>query len=235
MIHQGKAAHSACRSTSNSRAAGKRRFGNVLRALGLMLVFTAMPGQAQTAAPNVVAGFTMSFFNLSGPTGTPYAGSTEGPFTLAPTAGSWFQSTLYGSPAPSIFDGPTNNPGIGVLLLTAAGSPFTFGSVDYSSNNGDSSYDIQGYLGANKVFDENGTLAGSISPFSFKTLLSSSSSVPIDGLLIEVIPGAGVTSLNLDNVRLLLVPEPGGTLLLGVGLMVLFARGALHRSRKQPE
>jgi hypothetical protein len=177
----------------------------------------------------------MSFSNLSGPAGTPYTGSTEGPFTLAPTAGSWFQSTLYGSPAPSIFDGPTSSPGIGVLLLTAAGSPFTFGSVDYSSNNGDSTYDIQGYLGANKVFDENGTLASSSSPFSFKTLLSSYSSVPIDGLLIEVIPGAGVSSLNLDNVRLVLVPEPGGTLLLGVGLMVLFARGPLLRSWKQPE
>ncbi len=197
-------------------------------ALGSFLGLSALAGLAQQVQPNFIGFPGMSFSNLPGQTGDSYLGSTEGSFTLAPTAGSWFQSTIYGSPAPSIYDGPTGNPGVGVLLLTAAGNRFTFGSLDFSSNNGDSTYDIQGYLGANLIFDQTGTMPGTSTPVSFSTLPSSNPSAQVDALLIELIPiiVAGpvhITSINLDNINVTIVPEPGAISLLCVAFAAAFA------------
>jgi hypothetical protein len=131
---------------------------------------------------------------------------------------------IYGSPFPSIFDGPVNSPGVAALQITDGAGLFAFSSLDFSSNNGDSTYDIQGFLGPTLQFHETGTLAGVSTPFHFSTLLSGDPALPIDGLLIEITPGAGVTSINLDNIVMVNVPEPGTFGLLCVGALAIVVR-----------
>jgi hypothetical protein len=114
--------------------------------------------------------------------------------------GDWFQSTFYGSPSPSIFLGPVNHPGIGTLLITDSAGKFTFGNMSFSSNNGNSTYDILGFRGTENVFNQTGSLSGTFGPFGFSTLFSLDTTTPMDALVIEIIPGANVTSVNLDSI-----------------------------------
>lgn len=183
-------------------------------AFALVLVLQASAGFAQP-------GTGITFSGLSGPNLAPFIGDTEGGFVVMPTSGTWLQATIYGNPGPSIVDGPVNAPGIGVIQVTDGAGFFTFQGFDFSSNNGDSAYVVQGFQGATLAYQETGTLAGTFGPFSFSTLHTSDPSVAVNGLLIEVIPGSSATSVNLDNIEVLSVisaPEPGGTLLLGLGL-----------------
>jgi len=169
----------------------------------------------------IVPGPGISFAPLTGPDGATYLGHTEGDFAVTPTAGAWFQGLSYGNPIPSIYDGPINSPGTAVLQVTDSVGLFTLNSLHYSSNNGNSFYDIQGYLGATLAYHETGTLSGSFDPFSFNTLTTAHPNDPIDGLFIALIPGFGVSSINLDNIGVTTVPEPGSLLLLAAGLAAL--------------
>jgi hypothetical protein len=192
----------------------------------LALHFGVVLVAAQTVTPIVPPGPGISFSSLTGTNGAPYVGDTEGDFTVTPTAGSWFQSTNYGNPTPSIYVGPINSPGIGTILISDRVGPFKLSSFDFSSNNGDSSYDVQGYLGQNLEYEETGTLDGSFPPgFGFQTVLDTHAAVPIDGLIIEIIPGAGVTSINLDNIMVTTIPEPRSSCFLAVGLAYLWLCG----------
>jgi len=117
-----------------------------------------------------------------------------------------------------------------VRLSAAGSSPFNFNSLDYSSNNGDTAYDIQGYLGGSLVFDETGTMSATFTPTSFTTFFSSHSSAPVNALLIELTPlvtgdplNPGPTSINLDNINAQIVPEPGAGWLLCAALAAAFA------------
>lgn len=190
-----------------------------LGALGLLLI----AHRTALAQPNNVT-VGLSFSGLTGPNGAAYLGSSDSGFAITPTQGSWYQAMIYGTPFPSIFDGPVNSPGVAALQITDGAGLFRFSSLDFSSNNGDSSYDIQGFLGATLQFHETGTLTGVSTPFHFSTLLSGDPTVPIDGLLIEIIPGAGVTSINLDNIMVVTVPEPGMLGLLCLGTLAIVIR-----------
>jgi hypothetical protein len=189
---------------------------------GLGLLLLQPTAHAQRPPNNVPIG--LSFSSLSGPNGAPYLGSSESGFAITPILGSWSQAMIYGSPFPSIFDGPVNSPGVAALQITDGAGLFAFSSLDFSSNNGDSTYDIQGFLGPTLQFHETGTLAGVSTPFHFSTLLSGDPALPIDGLLIEITPGAGVTSINLDNIVMVNVPEPGTFGLLCVGALAIVVR-----------
>jgi hypothetical protein len=193
----------------------------VLGCLGLLLLLQPT-AHAQRPPNNVTVG--LSFSSLTGPNGAAYLGSSDSGFAITPTLGSWYQAMIYGTPFPSIFDGPVNTPGVAALQITDGAGLFTFSSMDYSSNNGDSSYDIEGFLGATLRFHETGTLMGVSTPFHFSTLLSGDPTLPIDGLLIEIIPGAGVTSINLDNIMVTTVPEPGAFGFLGLGALAIVVR-----------
>jgi len=174
----------------------------------------------------------ISFATLTGTNLAPYTGDLEGDFAVTPTTGTWLQATYYGSPTPSILLGPVNAPGIGAIQITDRFGRFTLAGLDYSSNNGDSIYDIQGFLGATMVYDETGTLSGTFGPFSFSTLLTANPLVPVDGLIVEVIPGSSVTSVNLDNIQVatvpVVVPEPGAAMYLGLGFIGLMSRRLLR-------
>jgi len=198
-----------------------RLFGLVLVLVLSCFLQTKVQGQI---SPSIVASPGINFSGLSGPNGTPYTGHTEGDFTVTVTGGIWQQSLAYGNPIPSILDGPIGAPAVGTLFITDNVDLFTFGSLSFSSNNGDSSYDIQGFLGATMVYHQTGTLAGSFTPFSFKTLLSDSPSLQLDSLLINLVPGDGVTSINLDNIGVATIPEPSSLALLAAAVVMVIGR-----------
>ena len=159
-----------------------------------------------TAGVSTATAAVITFAGLPGPTDSSFGGITEASFEVAAISGSWFQGLIHGSPTPSIYDGPVSSPGIAAIQLVRGGLPFTFASVDYSSNNGAGTYLIQGFLGLGTVFSQSGPLAASAPPGFIFTTLGSASAATIDRLVIEVSPGAGVTSINLDNIN---VPEGG--------------------------
>lgn len=167
---------------------------------------------------------TITFNGLPGPTDAPFTTYTEGTFTVTAVGGSWFQGLLYGNPAPSIYDGPIGSPGNAIVQVTNSTGPFTFSSFDYSSNNGLSTYDVMGLLGMTIEFNQIGNLAPSLPPaFGFTTLASNSPNTTIDTLRIEVFPGDGVTSINLDNIVVGRTPEPSTLTLWGMALAGLAA------------
>src|SRR6266404_1017013 len=148
--------------------------------VAFLVAHITTPLGALEADSNVVVPPGIRFSSLTATNGAPYNGHTEGDFAITASANNWFVSQVYGNGVPSIFDGPSGSPGVASLTISDSAGKFTLNSLDYSSNNGDSSYHIQGFLGASLLFDETGTLFGSFPPnFSFQTLVSSHSSTQI--------------------------------------------------------
>ncbi len=206
---------------------------NATRKLCFLFILAAL---AMTLSTSVARADVITFSGLSGGNNTPFTTYTEGSFTVTPTFGSWFQDdTLYGNPAPSIYAGPIGSPVSAEILVTGTGD-FTWSSVDYSSNNGIALIQVIGELGGVVQFSEADFVAASLPPgFGFSTLnaTGTDSSAVIDSLYIAVapaIPNGGpltptTTSINLDNINLSPIPEPGSLLLLGSGLAgVIIAR-----------
>lgn len=196
---------------------------------GISVRWLALVVLLMTLTVSVARGNTITFFGLSGANGAPLAPYTEGTFTVTPTLGSWFQGQGYGNPLPSIFDGPIGSPGNATIEVTDSAGLFTFGAVDYSSNNGTSGFDIMGFRGGVLQFDQSGTLVASLPPLFGFTTLPSGFSTKIDTLFVEVLPGSGVTSINLDNINVTTVPEPATLTTLAMGL--LGGIGFLRRRR----
>src|SRR5436853_267775 len=96
----------------------------------------------------------ISFSHLSGTTDEPYSAYTEEGFTVTSVVGSWFQALRYGNLPPRIYDGPIGIPGIAAIQVTDTVLPFTFNSVDYSSNDGTSTFLIQGSRPLPLVFSD---------------------------------------------------------------------------------
>jgi len=184
-------------------------------------------------AQNVVSGGGgITFASLSGANNSPYSGSTEGDFSVSTNTGHWFKDiSVYGNPPPSIYAGPTNSPSTSVLTISDSKGHFTFSSFDYSSNNGDSTYDIQAFLASVLEYEESGPMTGSFGPnFGFMTQGIGNSASEIDALQITVIPGSGVTSINLDNIMVATIPEPG---CLGLVAMSMAVATCLSRVRRR--
>jgi len=193
----------------------------------ISICLCVLVGLLMNPTAGVAQGDNITFSDLSGANGDPFTTYTEGNFTVTSILGSWFQGQFYGNPEPSIYDGPIGSPLDATIKVTGIGGSFTFSSVDYSSNNGTSKYDIMGFLNGVLQFDQSGTLVSSFSPFGFTTLGSDFVSTVIDSLSIDVFPGSSVTSLNLDNIAT--TPEPASLMLLVSGLIVL--AGVAQRRR----
>ena len=145
---------------------------------GLGLTMFAMILSVNLAKADVV---TFSGVPADGGAFTTY---TEGSFTVVSTAGSWFRTSraLATQPPASSTD---RLAALKLATIKVTGtSDFTWASVDYSSNNGPSSYNIQGFLGGVSQFDEIGTLVADGPPFGFTTLTGTDSSKVIDTLFI---------------------------------------------------
>jgi hypothetical protein len=230
MISRRKTACGTCRPLKQGRGPAAWAFALVQCAAGLVILSEA----GAVAQVYILQPPGIGFSNLNGTNGAAYVGHTEGSFAVTVTSGSWFQSQVYGNPNPSIFLGPLNSPGVGVLQITDGAGPFTLSSFSFSSNNGDSLYDIRGFLGSTLEYEETGTLAGTFGPFSFSSLAISNSSVAIDGLFIGLTPGSGVTSVNMDDIFVTTIPEPGSGLVMVAGVFVLTRCRPSHKGTKRP-
>ena len=182
-----------------------------------------VPAFAQTTPPVIIIPpphtNTIGFNNLTGANLDPFLTYTEGDFTISSDSGSWFKAFSFGNPVPDIFLGPLQHPVTGVLRITDSVDRFVFTGFDFSSNNDNSSFEVEGFRGLTKIFDE----TGSLTTPNFQSYSSLSPTADIDALLIHIFPGPFATSVNIDNIRVTTIPEPSAVAFLAVGVIGLLA------------
>jgi hypothetical protein len=170
---------------------------------------------------------TIGFDSLSGSNQSPFTSFyMEDGYKVTPTGGNWFVAKVFGNAIPAIYAGPINTPGVSQITVTEGGAQFTFQGIDLTSNSAiGTSYVIQGFLGGlggTLVFSPPPIVISSINTFEPRLFASGS----VDLLTITGNPGQGlgVTSFNIDNIRVGAgdvngnLPEPAPIMLLGAGL-----------------
>ena len=204
-----------------------------------------MVGSLALVSYSVANAATITFNDLSGPNEAPFTSYQEAGFTVtgAVFQGAPEQGLLFGNPAPSLIIGaPLFAPLRGSVGVAATdGRRFVFSSMDLASNNGVSSdFNAEGFIIVQRgpilgpislpVFSFTGLVpSGSPGDFVFVTETNPFTRGPIDALAIIVTPGLGVTSVNLDNIGVTVVPEPSTIVLIGLTL----GAGALARWRRR--
>jgi hypothetical protein len=199
--------------------------------------------------------YTIGFGNLDGSNLSAFNSYTESGYTVAPTSGDkWFEAHIFGNGGTSIGAGPVYNAGDNnadgdrTSAITVTGGTFTFVGVDLTSNSADgTSYRIEGFLDNSEGVTQVFTTTFEIDSINhFESKLSSivdgelklfSELGPVSRVTIAGTRGVGVTSFNIDNIRLTAasgsgssgggctgncpdpnVPEPASIMLLGAGL-----------------
>jgi hypothetical protein len=168
----------------------------------------------------------IDFSGLNGAIQSPFSLYNQGAFTVNPlTRDDWLEGQLVGNPVPNIF---TRTPG--VIEITRTGT-FAFGSLEYSSNFGASTYAFEGYLNGALVAAQTGSAS---SPgYDFQTL-NGFPSQTIDRLFLTV-EQLDALSVNIDNINLArvdpTVPEPAAVVLLATA----WVAKAVHARRRRDE
>ena len=180
---------------------------------------------------------TIGFDGLTRSNLSTFTGSyEEDGYTVEATKGQWFEAHIFGSSIPAIGSGPLYSSDLGMsqITITENGERFIFQGVDLTSNSAlGTTYTIQGFLatsGENPIF----TIPVEVEAINrFESKLFSNLE-SVDKLTITGTRGRGVTSFNIDNIRVgqyidpgscpgsdpncPAVPEPASIMLLGVGL-----------------
>ncbi len=126
---------------------------------------------------------------------------TESGVTVLATAGSWQARTSFGHPAPSIlFYVSAGGPATGQVKVTAAGSVFSFVSVDLYSSVTSIPYVFTGLRVSTKVFSVSGTVPNTFG--NFATVANPNAADLIDTLVIDLTNGVAQNPMGLDNIRL---------------------------------
>ena len=185
--------------------------------------------------------YTIGFGNLPGSNISSFTSYTESVYTVSARPGdSWFVAKVFGNEIPAIGAGPIYNSNPGESQITVTGGTFIFGGVDLTSNSAlGTTYTIVGSLNGGEAFSPlTVVINSSINTFESKLF---SNLGPVDTLTITGTRPQGVTSFNIDNIRVgkygdpnpgpgsdpppcrtsssdCNVPEPASLLLLGAGL-----------------
>ena len=183
--------------------------------------------------------YTIGFGNLGGSNLSAFNSYTESVYTVSARPGdSWFVAKVFGNEIPAIGAGPIYNSNPGESQITVTGGTFIFGGVDLTSNSAlGTTYTIVGSLNGGEAFSPlTVVINNSINTFESKLF---SNLGPVDTLTITGARPQGVTSFNIDNIRVSAasgsgsgsgscttpgcpdpnVPEPASLLLLGAGLV----------------
>lgn len=117
----------------------------------------------------------ITFNNLPGNNADAFTTFTEGAFTVSELSGDVSVATFFGNPEPNIF-------GVGafsVQVTRTGNTNFTFSSVDLASAGASTSlYTINGFLGANQVLSQSGSVG------AFSTIGSTGPATVLDRLVI---------------------------------------------------
>ena len=142
-------------------------------------------------------------FDGAGADSTPFTSYTDNGFTVAAVSGAWTVSTTYGKPAPYIrLTTPSVLVTDGEVRITAAGSPFSFNSVDLYSSLTSISYALTGLRNGETVFTVADVLPNPMG--AFVTVPNPHASDVIDTLLISVTtqaPPCCPNSIGIDNIK----------------------------------
>jgi hypothetical protein len=160
----------------------------------LAVHFVLTPAASSPAA-------AITFANV-GAQASPVADYTEAGFRVVAATGSWIAMRTYGHPAPFIeFLSARGVTTSGEIQVTAAGSPFSFKSVDLYSSTTRIPYVITGRRSAATVFTLSSTIGNTFG--NFATVVNPRSTALIDVLSIQLTNAAAPccgNPMGLDNI-----------------------------------
>jgi hypothetical protein len=167
---------------------------------------------------------TITFNGLSGLNGQGFSSYSESGYDVDLFAGFICEAHLFGNPTPDLFGGLVCNSGNQSATLRVrrtGGGLFDFIATDLSSQNGIGTYSFQGLLASVSQYSTGGSMPNTS---AFNTYTGSNPSNSIDELLIGL--STQGSSYNIDNIQVQSVvatPEPASLVLLGSGLVGVFA------------
>jgi hypothetical protein len=174
---------------------------------------------------------TITFDNLTGLNGQVFSSYSESGYDVDLFAGFICEAHFFGNPTPDLFGGLLCNGSIRNATLRvrrSGGGLFNFIATDLATQNDIGNYSFQGLLASVSQYSTGGAISSS---GNFDSYAGSNPSSNIDELLIGL--STRGSSYNIDNIQVQSVvatPEPASLVLLGSGLVGVFAVARRKRS-----